>query len=302
MSLLPNIFPVNKSLAALALVGGLFSGAALGALNDVVPADYFPLANGTTSLTFYAYDRTAHGPYQDGRKMLDGTSEAQVAALRLVRFVDVGGHPFSLLAVLPWSTTTLEPPALARAFGRQASGGGDVRLGAATWLKADRASGEYLGLTALVFVPTGSYERTQVLNIGENRYRYTLNAGWIKPLGRSLVLDVVPEVAWYGDNKAYLGDHRLAQRPSYALTGYLRYQHDANWQLFAGGQINRGGETRVDGVDQRNAPDNNRAIVGATFLNDRQTDQWIVRLAKDTSIRNGFRLDQEVMLRYMRMF
>lgn len=275
---------------------------AMAAVNDVLPADFFPLATGTSTFSVYAYDRQFKGPYSNGNKLLDGALSSQVVALRAGHFIEVGGMPVSLVAVLPWSQNSVGPLPLAGAMGAEARGLGDLRFGATGWLLANRESGEYLGITTLLSVPTGDYRNRQALNVGENRYKFTLNGGWIKPLGSGFIFELLPEVAWFGDNTDYVGSRTLAQKTAYALSSYLRYRATPNWQFHLGGQVNRGGETLINKVDQHNAPDNSRLMLGTTYISDDKSHQWIVRVARDVELRNGFKTDSEVMLRYLKMF
>lgn len=272
------------------------------AINDVLPADYFPLAAGTTSVATYLYDRQLVGPYSKGLRVLDGTVDTQIAVLRAVHFLSVADKPVSLIAVLPWSQSSVGPAMLAGAIGREARGLGDFRFGATGWLLANRESGEYFAVTGLLFLPTGDYNRQQTLNVGENRYKVTLNAGWIRPITQAFIFEVIPEAAWFGVNSDYVGGRSLSQKPAYALTSYLRFRASPNWQFYTGAQINQGGETQINGIDQNNAPDNKRMMLGTSYLTDDKKNQWQIRLARDTSVKNGFKMGSEVMLRYLNMF
>ena len=292
--------PIHRQLAAAILLTlGLSANAAV---NDVLPADFFPLATGTTTFAAYAYDRQFSGPYSRCNKLLDGELSSQILALRAGYFIEVAGMPVSLVAVLPWSQNSVSPAPLARALGEEARGLGDLRFGATGWLLANRESGEYLGITGLLFIPSGDYDNRQVLNAGENRYKLSLNGGWIKPLGNGFIFELLPEVAWFGDNNDYIGSRTLAQKTAYAVSSYLRYRATPNWQFHLGGQVNRGGETRINAVDQNNAPDNSRLMLGTTYLTDDKSHQWIFRVARDVEVKSSFKTDSEIMLRYLKMF
>jgi hypothetical protein len=76
--------------------------------------------------------------------------------------------------------------------------------------------------TVIVSLPTGSYTPSQAVNIGENRMKTVVSLGWMQPLSSRWVLDLVPEVAFFGDNKEYLGNSRLSQDTAYAMSGTLR--------------------------------------------------------------------------------
>ena len=278
------------------------ASSAQAAVNDVLPADYFPLATGGTTLSVYAYDRQAEGPYSKGEKRLNGQTDSQIMALRATHSLMFSEIPVSLIATLPWSQTTVSPALLASAIGETAYGSGDIRAGVTGWLVARRESAEYFGVTGLLFLPSGNYNHRQALNAGENRKKFTINAGWIHQLSPSFIIETIPEVAFFGDNRDYAGGRTLSQSPAYALTYYLRYRSQSRWQFYFGQQINRGGDTRINGLDQNNAPDNSRAMLGASFLTDDKQNQWLLRIAKDTAINNGFSVTSELLLRYMKIF
>jgi hypothetical protein len=68
-----------------------------------------------------------------------------------------------------------------------------------------------------------------------------------------------------------------------------------------GGKINRGGETRINGVGQRNPANNERVMAGMSwFLPEKH--QLILRFSKDAAIDNGFRSTREVTLRLQKVF
>ncbi|MDP1525847.1 MAG: hypothetical protein Q8M20_08560 [Rhodocyclaceae bacterium] len=39
--------------------------------------------------------------------------------------------------------------------------------------------------------------------------------------------------------------------------------------------------------------------MGTTFTSDNRKHQWIVRLARDVNVQNGFKTDSELLLRYL---
>lgn len=271
------------------------------AVNDVMPGDYFPLQPGQTTLTVYAYDREFQGPYAGGRQAFDGRIDSTVLALRAVRSFQVGNTTFAGVAVLPWSDSQVSPAPLATALGEKAKGLSDLRLGLTAWLINDKVTANYLGISGMLIAPTGEYDDRQVLNAGENRWRYVLSAGWQKDITPRFLFELSPELAFYGNNNDYIGNRKLEQRRSVALTGYLRWRVTSAWHVHVGGQRNWGGETRINGVDLRNPANNERVMAGMTwFLPDQQ--QVILRLARDTDIDNGFRTGREILLRYQKGF
>lgn len=275
------------------------------AVNDIFPTDYFALTPGVTVLTLYGYDRAQSGPYSQGTKTLDGGLDSQVLTARITKAFKVSDTTVAATAVLPWVRGQVTPAALAAALtggqGDGISGYMDLRLGVTAWLVNDKQTANYAALGAMVIAPTGSYDNRRLLNPGENRWKYVLSAGWQKDITPKWVFELAPEIAWHGDNPDYPGQRRLSQHSSWALTSYLRYRAGSFWHIHMGGQINRGGTTELNGVDQRNPANNNRIMAGVTFILP-EMQQVAVRFAKDNCLDNGFRTDRELALRYQKTF
>ncbi len=206
------------------LISLLVPLASQAAINDVLPGDCFPLPPGQTTLAVYAFDRKLNGPYVDGHKLLDGEIDSQVLSLRAAHLFQVGSTTLAGMAVIPWSNSLVTPAPLATALGRKVKGVGDLRLGLPTWLINDITSANYLGVSGTFVAPTGDYNARQPLNPDENRWRFTLSAGWQKGITPEFLIELSPEIAWYGVNDDYVGNRKFEQRTSYALTGYLRWR------------------------------------------------------------------------------
>ncbi len=271
------------------------------AVNDIFPGDYFPTRPGQSTLAVYAFDRTQTGPYSSRKKLLDGKITSQTMALRLTHGFSLGDKVSAAVLVLPAIKADISPLPLATALGTQISGLADLRLGITSWLINDRTQANYLGLSAMLILPTGDYRNSQIINPGENRWKFILGGGWQKDITPKFLFELAPEIALYGNNNDYAGGRRMEQRPSYALTGYLRYRMSSALHWHVGGQMNAGGETRINNVDQNNQAKNNRVMAGVTlFLPEGQ--QLILRAARDTTIASGFKTDREVALRYLKLF
>lgn len=287
-----------KMLVALALVS---ASPARAAVNDIFPGDFAALPEGAHAVTLYFYHREFDGLYAKGEKRAQGTVLSEVAALRWVRYGRLGGFKAAPMVVLPASVARVEDEPLRTALGARAQGIGDLRLGAALWLIDRPESGDFLALSALVMPPTGDYRSGQVLNIGENRWKATLNLGWVGKPAANWTFDVSPEIAWYGSNDDYAGGYHLDQKPSWALTGYLRHHPRPGLQLFAGAQANGGGETRIGGIAQGNEARNMRQYLGAAWM-PAPGNQITVRYGRDGAIRNGLLNRHELSLRLVRVF
>ena len=272
------------------------------AVNDVFPTDYIALKDGTLNTALYLGHRRQQGPYVNGHKVFDGSINSSLAAIRLSYHMDIGkNYTFAPVAVMSWADTSSGPALLSRAIGDETKGLTDLRLGGTFWFHRNFDRREYAAVSLFAALPTGHYDERQILNPGENRWKWILSGGLMLPIGNRLVVDLSPEIAWYGDNNDYLVRHRLEQDTSYALTGYLRYKITPDFQLVTGAQINRGGATAIDGINQNNAPENTRLSLGILYLTPSR-DQWQLRYSHDSGTEYGFKTTNEVILRLTSQF
>lgn len=272
------------------------------AVNDVFPTDYIAMKDGTLNTTFYLGHREQQGPYVKGHKVLNGSIDTDLAALRLSYHMNVGErYTFAPVAVMSWANSQSGPSLLSRAIGDESKGMTDLRLGGSFWFHRDFDKRQYAAVSLFAALPTGHYDERQILNAGENRWKWIMSGGLMFPIGNRLVIDLSPEIAWYGDNNDYLGKYRLEQDVSYALTGYLRYRITPDFQLVTGAQINRGGATAIDGKDLNNAPENTRLSLGVLFFTPGR-DQWQVRYSHDSSTEYGFKTINELIVRLTTQF
>lgn len=287
--------------AALLAIASLPVGAAQ---NDLMlPTDYVSLPNGAMNVAAYAAQQTLSGPWKEGSLQRPGEISTNLVAFRASRHFSVGDqgkYTIAPVAIITASESDANA-SLATVTGRHASGIGDLRLGTAFWFHSDHANREYVMAALLVSLPTGQYNPTQLLNIGENRRKTTLSFGLMQALGQRWVMDLAPEVAFYGDNTQYRSTRRLSQDTSYAVTGTLRYRATPDWHVYSSAQINRGGATEVNARASTGAPDNTRLAIG-TLLFTGTGSQVQLRYARDVQTQNGFRNDGELVLRWSRVF
>lgn len=268
------------------------------AVNDLFPSGHVPAQPGATTFTLQAYERAQNGPYARGDRQADVDLSTSILALRLVHTLRIGETTVAGGFALPWVETESSSRGGA---GQHARGLSDLRLGVTAWLINRPASAHYLTLGGVVVAPTGDYDERQTLNAGENRWKLTFVGGWQRDFGRRWIVELTPELAFHGDNDEYAGQRRLEQRMAYALTGYLRYRVSPAWHVHVGGQLNRGGATRLDGVDRNNPSNNDRVMAGVSWYLP-QKQQLILRLARDTDLDHGFRTRREIALRYQVSF
>lgn len=282
----------------------VLSAAATAAVNDIYPTDFVALPNGSLNVTVYAGHQKSSGTYSNGSRQLAGEVNINQLVVRASRVFSVGqNNQYAWAPVVVFSQADVNGNAALSnpTFGGGASGMGDLRLGNAFWFHIDRPNRTYGLIGLFATLPTGDYDSSKILNVGENRMRYVLAAGWMQPIGGKWLMEVSPEIAVYGDNDQYLGNKVRSQENSYALTTYLRYRQSDVWQFYGGAQINRGGAALVNGAQRTGEPDNTRLYLGTLFF-AAPKNQWQLRYSKDVKIENGFRSDGELSLRYLMSF
>lgn len=113
-----------------------------------------------------------------------------------------------------------------------------------------------------VTAPTGDYDKNKVINIGTNRWVLKPEVAFGHPIGPTW-LELNSWVSLYGDNDDYQGDSKLEQRPLYALEGHYSYTFNPALWVSLDGTWSKGGETRINGVNQDNEQEN--TLLGASL-------------------------------------
>lgn len=267
---------------------------------EVTPGDYEQLPVGTTLGLLYYQHATTDSLYAQGRQTSsDFNLKSDIGMLRLL-------HVYALS-----DTLTIDPQFLLP-FGRiaggadasalgDASGTGDLILAAPLKLRLNSAR-DTLSFTPYLYVPTGSYNKDDALNLGENRWKIDLQAAYVKHFSEKWALDLVGDAIWYGDNNDFSANSvRLEQDISYTAQIMGRYMPDTTTSFGIGFGHNWGGETTIDGVAQDNKQKTtNIRFTAAKFVTPK--DQVQIQLGRDLSVENGAKEDFRMNLRYARVF
>lgn len=241
-----------------------------------------------------------HEKYANGRLTANNlTLDSEIALLKVFHYTKPGGYTVAPGFILGCGAT--KGSGGAASLGN-AHGCADLLAGAAIWTVADRAAGRYTAFSPYVSLPTGDYDRTHALNMGENRWKIGVNAGHVAPLGGGFALDLVGDVVRHGDNTDYGSTGKtLEQAVIYNVQFHLRYRLDAKRRVQASCLHDWGGETTVNGVRQNDRKNQGRWRVGGAWSLDR-ANQFQLEFGADTSVENGYREKSKVVLRYSRQF
>ncbi|WP_270936606.1 transporter [Falsiroseomonas oryzae] len=256
---------------------------------DVHPGDYIALPPGLSALVSYSTYADYNGANINGTDFNDGTRlRAASQYFRLVHYTSILNTTVSLNLFLPFGV--LWDGKIAGNELKSASGFIDPIIGSTIWVVNNPQAGRWVGVSPLVSLPLGTYDNDRILNTGENRFRGTLEVGWVETLvPGALRMEIAGNVNVFSDNNSY-GPFRqtLSQRPSYQLQPWLTYTGFTGGTLSLGYLGEFGGTQQVDGIDNGFATERHAIRVNA----QRQLapmSQLSVTATHDLSVSDGFR-------------
>jgi len=299
--------PLPRSKKVQSLMGLLMLGLLMSALApmtaqavDVDAGDFVPAPEGTTTGLLYLQHAERNSLYAHGSQSVsDPLLVSDVGIARLVHYTSIGGLTVAPQILLPFGR--LDAGRATEALGKT-SGLGDVILAAPVWLVNDAASPTYLAIAPYLFLPTGSYDSGRSLNLGENRWKFDLQVGFVKGLTDKWSVDLTGDVMFHGKNNDFgATSATLDQKPLYQGQAYLRYQFAPGLNGFVGLSQTWGGEDRVNGVDSDDQAQQRKLSLGGSYF-IRPTTQLLVSLGRDLKVENGFKENARVNLRLLQVF
>lgn len=265
---------------------------------DIDGGDYTPLPDGTNMALLYYHHGYSHSAYSHGSNVGGGTHLTQdIGTLRMIHFMEVGGFIIDPQFLLPFGHIKGKQDDSDLGTG---NGMGDLILASTIWLVNNPASGTYLGVTPMVTLPSGDYDKNDALNIGENRHKYILQLGLSQKLIDQLTLDAAFDGTHFGDNDHYAGNSILKQHTLYQGQVILRYNILSNLDIRTSYSRQFGGEQSVGGVSQ-GRPGQSKYSIGTAYMLPSKT-QLILGWGRDTDIDNGFKTQSQLSLRVAQIF
>jgi hypothetical protein len=161
---------------------------------------------------------------------------------------------------------TLEAAGAERTY--TSSGVGDLQLSATLGLVGspaleEKAYEEYrprfaLSVLTRVYAPTGAYDPSSPVNLGQNRWALQLGLPSAYYLGRSFLdpaltsFELLPSVIWYGDNNKPPQGNHSSQSPLLQLEAHVTRNLNRSLWVSADAFFMGGAETSTDGVSDHN--------------------------------------------------
>uniref|UniRef100_UPI0035CAF021 transporter n=1 Tax=uncultured Sphingomonas sp. TaxID=158754 RepID=UPI0035CAF021 len=291
-------FPSLKTLSAPLALAAAGLVAMPAHAQAIEAGDYVPAPPGTNLALLYMQYSHSGALYAKGDKVDDKAElDTEIGIARYVGFTKVAGM-------------TLDYQVL-QLYGRVSGGGSTAALGTSTgfadtilvstlWVHNDPASKSYLGITPYVYLPTGAYDRSKALNLGEHRWKGSLQAVYSQGIGDHFVAELAGDAMIYGKNDANLGG-ALTQKAQYRVQGFARYLINPKNELNVRLMYVTGGETRIGGIDQDNVTKTLSAL--GTWRHS-LSPKWQVmaQAGADLSVYNGFAEGARTQLRILRVF
>ena len=271
--------------------------------NDIVapaPDKTFAMLSyyGTENRTFYRNGSAVSTP-----ALQNPVIENNSAILRLSRSYSLFGMPGVSFVQLPYSDLKLGG-SLSGISG--ATGVADVTLATVIWPYANRNTRTYFGLGGYLTLPSGNYASNQMFNLGENRYRVDLQAGFQAPIAGNFDGMIALDTRWFGANSncatacSSAANVTLNQRPLTTLQLGPIYKFNETFTAGASYFYVNGGGTTINGIAQNNDIKTQRFLLGFHAYTD--VGRFSLQYGRDMETVNGFEQTRVLAFRYMRSF
>ncbi|AMW79949.1 hypothetical protein AMD27_14275 [Acinetobacter sp. TGL-Y2] len=265
---------------------------------DLDSGDYDAAPAGTNLALLYLQHANRDKLYSGSHKVA-GENEltSNVGIARFVHYTDIAGYRVAPQILIPFGQ--LEADKDISSWG-SSSGLGDLILAAPIWLLNDTDKKQYFGISPYLYLPTGEYSKHDALNLGENRYKLNLQAAFSTRIIPQFAWDVAADATIYGDNDDLAGGGKLKQDLGYQLQTSGRYFLNEKADLRAGLSYSDAGDTEVRGVDADSTTQSKFWLGGA--YSPTATTNLLLTYGRDIDVENGFKEDNRVNFRFLKVF
>ncbi|WP_241026482.1 transporter [Burkholderia sp. Se-20378] len=273
--------PRARKLAALAMAATFPT---LASAINIDAGDYTALPAGANIGALYYQHAEDTRIYANGSRVAGGNITQDIGIARFIHFMSVGGFTIDPQVLIPFGHVggTNQMSALGNNTGL-----GDAIFAATVWVVNRPESNTFLGITPFIYAPTGSYDRNRGINLGENRWKFALQAGFITPVAPKVILDLAADATAFTPNHNFgATGATMTESPLFQAQGWLRYQLTSSVDLRVGGSYVFGGNQTVAGVSQANRQSTPSFLAGAAWF-PAKTWQIIALYGRQTSTENG---------------
>ncbi len=273
------------------------------------PRAYQLLPEDTKVIALYGIHTQGNETADTGTVVRGSQIDVSLGVVQYIHTIALGKRQAALFGILPFGKVDGSIDLTGRSFSGSSSGIGDLQLGSVIGLIGSPSlplkeyaaynPGFTLAMLGKLFLPTGEYDATKVLNLGANRFAGQLGVLMIYYLGTSFQdasltsFELMPSVYIYGDNDNPYNADKREQAPLFRVEGHITRNLNKMIWLSADALYTYGGETTTDGVRDGNTQ---RALMlgcsanftmssaslklstGKTVMaNDSGPDGWMIR-------------------------
>jgi len=232
------------------------------------PRAYELAPEGSQALNVYGMFGHGDASFDPGSVLPGATVDTHGSILEYSRGFALIGHAGSLLLSLPVGSARRSANAGGVAHTDSRSGIGDMQITGVFGLVGSPALEEKqyenyqprFALTVLtrVYLPTGAYDPSSPVNLGQNRWALQLGLPMAWYLGQSFLdphltsLEVLPSIIWYGANNEPPQGNHSSEAPLLQLEAHLTRNLNPSLWVSLDSIALGGGETTTDGVSDHN--------------------------------------------------
>lgn len=267
---------------------------------DASPGAYVPAPRGA-NIAMLQLGGGKAGEFQpnNGRAIRQGTElEAKTGQVRLFHMFDISGQRVQVQLGLPFGSQKLKRNGVE--IGKE-SGMADPYVAVSFWPIDDPINQRYLVITGFLQVPSGSYDKNNPFNMGNNRYGRAIVLGYAQTWG-AWRLELNQDVTWYsGNSEANASNAKLEQDPTYNFQPWLSYTFDSKVMASFGVARTWGGESTLDGIDTGRSTDYLRVRAGVGYWLKKNV-QIYSELNRDVEVKGGYKFDYSGFVRFAYVF
>ena len=232
----------------------------LGVAQDIEPRRWTPLPVGLNILgagVVYTDGDIAFDPVLE---LEDVTVEAKTAIVSFLHAFDLAGQSARFDVRLPYKDARWEGLLAGERASTERQGLADPRLRlSVNFMGAPALKGKafqayraahtintVVGGALAVRLPLGEYKQDKLLNLGENRFVFRPQLGFVHTRGH-WSYELTGSVFLYTENDEFFGNKKREQDPLYAVQTHLIYTSPQRWWVSLSGAHDRGGESKING-------------------------------------------------------
>lgn len=231
-----------------------------GFAQDIEPRRWTPLPVGMNVLGAGVIHTDADIALDPVLELEDVSADVKTVIVSFLHAFDLWGQSARFDARLPYQDARWEGLLAGEPAAAERRGPGDPRvrlsvnfLGAPALkgkefqtYRASHPVNTVVGAALAVTLPLGEYKQNKLLNLGENRFVFRPQLGFVHSRGH-WSYELTGSVFLYTDNDDFFGNKKREQDPLYALQTHLIYTSPQRWWISLGAAHDRGGESSING-------------------------------------------------------